>query len=337
MARARPCRARAHARYNRCVPAPRIAFLILAHQDAPLLERLCRRLGHHAVFVHVDAAAADFPVKSIAALPQVELVSPRHRVHWGDFSMIEATLTLMRTAHNRGPFDRFVLLSGACYPVKPLAELEAAFAREPDREWMAVTPISPHSRLRPLIGRRWRMAPLTRPRAVDVKVRALWNRASKWIGRDLEREIGMTPHFGSQWWGLSRACVAKILSFVDANPAFARSYRTVYAPDEHFFQTIVANSEFGAAALRVEDRGDATNQLAPLHLIAPAADRYFRSSESDFALAASTPRFFIRKVSTARSAGLLDRIDVELLQASHANRSDGTAAESRHDPSALSR
>lgn len=300
--------------YNRCVSVSRIALLILAHQDALHLERLCHALGDHGVFVHVDAGARDFPVERIAAVPGVEIVAPRVEVHWGDFSMIEATLTLLKAAQRAGQFDRFVLLSGGCYPVKPMAELEAAFAREPDREWIAVTPIGPQSRLRPLIGRRWRMAPVTRHPGMDARIRAVWNRATKVLGRDLEREIGMAPHFGGQWWGLSNRCAAKILEFVDAHPAFVRAYRSVYAPDEHFFQTIVANSEFGECAFRIEDCGASTNQLAPLHLISPTADRYFGLGDADFALAAKTEKFFIRKVSTARSARLLDRIDRELLR-----------------------
>jgi hypothetical protein len=81
----------------------------------------------------------------------------------------------------------------------------------------------------------------------------------------------------------------------------------------NFFQTIVANSCFASSAINVEDHGSATNQLAPLHQIGPARDRFFGNAEADFQLAASTKKFFIRKVSTARSAQLLDRIDRELL------------------------
>jgi hypothetical protein len=63
----------------------------------------------------------------------------------------------------------------------------------------------------------------------------------------------------------------------------------------------------------VEYHGAVTNQLAPLHQIAPTSERYFGNTESEFQLALSTNKFFIRKVSSARSAQLLDRIDSELL------------------------
>jgi hypothetical protein len=227
--------------------------------------------------------------------------------------MVEATLSLLNHARQSGTFDRFVLLSGSCYPVKPLASLEDAFAADSRREWISLTRITRQSSLYNTVGRHWRMAPLLGNSVLDSKVRALYNKITKVMGRDLARETGLTPYIGSQWWGLTEPCVTAILEFVRDHPNFVRAYRSVYAPDEHFFQTIVANSCFASSAINVEDHGSATNQLAPLHQIGPARDRFFGNAEADFQLAASTKKFFIRKVSTARSAQLLDRIDRELL------------------------
>jgi hypothetical protein len=282
--------------------------------DMTQLERLCRRLSGHAVFVHVDLKSAGFPIQKIAALPGVTIVQPRSRVYWADFSQIEATLTLLKVARQAADFDRFVLISGACYPVKPLAALQAAFAQDPKREWIATTAITPGSHLHKLIGRRWRMKPLTSNAALDRKIRPIWNKISAMMGRNLQKEIGMTPYFGSSWWALTNPCVTRILEFADTHPAYVRSYRSVYGVDEHFFHTIVANSEFGEFTCHIDDIGEATNQSAPLHLIKPTGDRSFDSGDDAFALAAATDKFFIRKISSARSALLLDRIDRELLQ-----------------------
>ena len=296
----------------------RIAFLILAHRDADQIERLCLRLRPHNVFVHVDARASDFPTNQLTELPSVTLVQPRRTVHWGDFSMVEATLALLSTAAAVGCFDRYVLLSGECYPAKPIAALEEAFETNPRREWISLTPITAGSYLETMTGRHWRMAPLIGARRLDAKLRSAWNKASKVFGRDLSKEIGTTPYFGSQWFALSASCVAMILKFVPAHPEFVRAYRSVYAPDEHFFQTIVGNSEFGASAIHMQDGGIATNQSAPLHQIAPSEDRYFGNGAADFDLVVRTGKFFLRKVSPQRSGPLLDRIDRELLNQSSA-------------------
>jgi hypothetical protein len=292
---------------------PRIAFLLLAHNDAPHLERLCRILHPHSIFVHIDAKATGLSADKIAALPGVTVVKPSTSVHWGDFSVIEATLTLLKTARAAAQFDRYVLLSGGCYPARPLPALEAEFAADPSREWITLTPITPQSHLYSLIGRKWRMAPFVSQRSLDRQLRSVWNKISKMLGRDLASEIGMMPYFGSQWWALTDACVAMILEFVRSHPAFVRAYQSVYAPDEHFFQTIVGNSKFAASAIQVEDRGVETNKTTPLHLIATTSDRCFGSEEAEFAQVSTTECFFIRKVSTGRSGALLDRIDHELL------------------------
>jgi hypothetical protein len=241
------------------------------------------------------------------------MTTPRRAIYWGDFSVVEATLTLLNTARTAGCFDRYVLLSGECYPTKPIAALEEAFDTNPQREWISLIPISASSHLSKMIGRHWRMAPLVGARALDAKLRRVWNRASKLIGRDLKTEISTTAYFGSQWFALSARCVDMILKFVPAHPEFVRAYRTVYAPDEHFFHTIIGNSEFGASAIPIEDHGIATNQSAPLHQIAPSEDRYFKNGAKDFELAAATTKFFIRKVSLERCGLLLNRIDRELL------------------------
>ena len=296
------------------MPELRIAFLVLAHDDAPQLERLCRALQPHSVFVHVDGKNADFPFDRITKLPGVTLVRPSIKVHWGDYSMVEATLALIEKARETGVFERYVLLSGACYPVKPMTSLEAAFEMDPHREWINLTRIKRDSHLEHLIGRRWRLAPLVQMRSLDARLRLMWNKISKTMGRDLEREIKMTPYYGSQWWALTDGCVAVIMDFVHSHALFVKAYRSVYAPDEHFFHTIVGNSSFAAFANQVDDHGAATNQFIPLHLLSTSKDRYWGPGDEGFAEIAATPQYFIRKVSANRCALLLDRIDGELLR-----------------------
>ena len=289
------------------MPTQRLAFLILAHQDPAQLERLCRRLAGHAIFVHIDDRAAGFPVDAITAIPGVVVV-PRVPVFWGDFSVVEATLSLLRTALAQGRFDRYVLLSGACSPLRPLPELEQAFTEAPLREWISLTPIAAGSHLQTMIGRRWRMAPLLTNPALDRKLRAVWNKITKTLPRDISSETGMTPYFGNQFWALTNACVQHVLSYMAAHPEYVRAYRTVYAPDEHFFHTLVGNSDFKALAHTVPDRGSATNLQAPLHTVATNSSRTFTDAD-DLSAVRATGSFFIRKVSSKDSRLLLDRIE----------------------------
>jgi len=303
----------------------RIAFLVLAHNDAPLLLRLCHHLRDHAVFLHLDAKSRDFPIEQFAALKNVTLIQPRISVHWADYSMVETTLALLRTALNQNEsFSKYVLISGACYPVKPIARLANQFNTDDGLNYIRLTAISPATpHLWTLVSRRWRMAPLLpdhlmarQPalRSLEKKARAVLNKISSFRPRDFQREVGCPIHFGSQWWALSEPCARYIIDFVQNHPAFVRSFRTTYVPDELFFHTLIAQSPFASQTLGPQpDQGAGTNQQAPLHLIHPSEKRVFHSTDADFELAKSTDKFFIRKISSRDSADLLDRIDHELL------------------------
>ena len=54
---------------------------------------------------------------------------------------------------------------------------------------------------------------------------------------------GVAPYKGWQWWCLTHECAQYVLNYVDSNRDF-RFFRSTSIPDETFFQTIIANSEF---------------------------------------------------------------------------------------------
>ncbi|HBP90928.1 MAG TPA: beta-1,6-N-acetylglucosaminyltransferase [Nitrospirales bacterium] len=98
----------------------KIAYLILAHHMPEHLPRLVRALNDRGVDfdIHVDAKTDMTPFLGCAA-PNVHFVAPRIPVKWGRWSLVEATLALMRQALSRRvPYDYLVLLSGACFTRK---------------------------------------------------------------------------------------------------------------------------------------------------------------------------------------------------------------------------
>ena len=55
----------------------------------------------------------------------VHFTDERHRVRWGQYSIVEASLAGLRHLRTLGRFDRVLLMSGQDYPVRPLAEIRA--------------------------------------------------------------------------------------------------------------------------------------------------------------------------------------------------------------------
>jgi hypothetical protein len=313
---------------NDTLPRQKIAFLVLAHEDPVQLRRLCQVLGGFVVFIHIDAKSKGFSEFNQRPIQNVRVLEQSLPIYWGDFSIVEATLELLRTAlGDVNRFDRFVLLSGACYPVKPLKALVDLFLERPTTQFVQLTKIgTTGTHLRRIISRHYRMKPFL-PESLrsippvakaDQFARRVWNKVSSYLPRRLEQEIGnLNPYFGSQWWSITRDCAEYIDAFCSENPTFLRSYRSIYAPDEHFFHTIIANSPFVASALpETPDMGAQSLYGAPLHLVHPSGNRAFGDKEEDLRLALETDKFFIRKVSSYNCGRLLDQVDRELLKIS---------------------
>jgi hypothetical protein len=301
----------------------KIAFLILAHGDAELLLQTCDRLKDHVVFIHVDAKAADFPIHRFDNIMHVTVIKQRHVIHWAGYGMVEATLSLMRAALATGEvLGKYVLLSGTCYPIKPILSLEALFAGDGERNYLDMTEVG-QTLPRRLTARRWRMEPFlpwailaksTPLAAAERRVRRLYNKISKLFRRRIEREIGMSSFFGCSWWALSHDCVRYVLAFLNEHPEVSKAYRSTSSPDEQIFHTIVGNSPFAAITVGAPEEGvEPSPYRAPLHLVHPTPARWFGDTPEDFALAQGSDRYFMRKVSSQRNAVLLRRVDEELL------------------------
>src|SRR3954469_24684618 len=98
-----------------------IAYLILAHENPRLLERMIRGLSCAwcGFFLHIDGKShlADF---RLIDGETVHFSDERIEVSWAEYSMDEAILLLLEQALEcRTRYDYFVLLSGSDYPIKP--------------------------------------------------------------------------------------------------------------------------------------------------------------------------------------------------------------------------
>ncbi len=229
-------------------PLRGLACLVLAHGNAPQLALLLRWIdaaGGRA-FLHVDRRAREVRAGLLrTGLPGSAFLLPEEesfRGRWADYSLVAATLALLRRAV-RDPATRHVaLLSGTHLPLRPAGE--AADLLFDGREHMdlvlaAAEPPDGKS-LRPFW---YRSLPGREERSALLR----WVNANTWrLGkRDLAAGLrGMTPMSGGQWWSVTGDCARCIAAFVEANPWYPRFFRHAHIPDEAFFQTIVGATRF---------------------------------------------------------------------------------------------
>lgn len=291
----------------------RLAFLIIAHQDPLHVHRLVDRLQPHRVYIHLDAKTKlDGVWRSIDA----EFVEPRFPIYWAGYSQIEATLSLTRAALASGEtYVKLVLLSGSCYPIKPVGALARLFANDGGRNYITYVDARNSDHLQSQISHRfrrdailpWRLTSRFKPALIAEKILRKAHQLT--IGRLPHRwNLPLRPYHGSQWWALTPEAVTYAVRTIDGDPSLVAKYRASFAADEHLIQTVIGNSPFASSATgEIPFTGRGTWKTANLHLIHPSLSKWYGIDDLDEVLASG--RFFVRKVNSAHSTPLLDALD----------------------------
>lgn len=224
----------------------KIVYLIAAHANPVHLGRLITRLstGSSSFVVHVDAKSELGDFLHLQG-PDVRFTPERIEVWWGDYSQVEATLMLLRTAlEDPRHFDRFVLLSGADYPLRSTAAVERFFESHPQIEFMNVVEMPNDEAGKPLSRLTTYQPPPGRGRVGRTVHRTVLGVGRAVHRREYEEAFHeLVPYGGSTWWALSREACELITAFVAREHDLVRFFRHVICPDESFFHTIVGNSE----------------------------------------------------------------------------------------------
>ena len=292
-----------------------IAYLMLVHANPDHLQRLIGRLrsDNAMFFLHVDRKTNLRPYLPLQA-DDVRLVPDPVAVHWGDFSQVEAILKLMTTALAAGTFERFVLISGADYPLWPTADINAFFAAHPEDEFINMVPMPCEAAGKPLARlTTYTLRPtLSAPRRLALRV--LLKAGVIPRQRDLRRALGsLQPYGGSTWWALTRAACEYIVQFVQGNPRLVRFFKGTQYADETFLHTVLGNSPLLANVRRNLTYTDwSAGGASPANISEIHVD-YFRTTKQ-FAptdVYGAGPMIFARKFNDG-DAALLQRLDAQL-------------------------
>ncbi|HHX88512.1 MAG TPA: beta-1,6-N-acetylglucosaminyltransferase, partial [Paracoccus sp.] len=169
--------------------------------------------------------------------PQVRFCR-RYRCEWGTWSLVAAMQAAGDEMLRAFPeVTHIYSASGACLPLRPIAELAGWLARHPDTDFIESVSVADVN---------WTKGGLSeerftfyfpfaykRRRWLFDRLVALQRRLG--IRRDLP--AGIAPHIGSQWWCLTRETLSAILQDPD-RAMFERYFRRVWIPDESYFQTL---------------------------------------------------------------------------------------------------
>lgn len=308
-------------RRTESMATPRTAFLILAHTQPEVLLRLCRALETFPVLVHVDAKSNLAAFRSDRFSPQVSFIENRVRVHWGGWSVVEATLRLIERALDLiPPVRRFVLLSGTCFPTRSVHNLDRFLDKAPYRNLIRAAALHEAGRAQQArLTRYWwfdQFDIVARRYSTSDVAKLIMRKGLEWSTWPFRKDPNLfrdliTPSMGSQWWSLDRDCAKYVVETFRNNPDLVEFFRTSFAPDEIAIHSVIRASRFAAETSALEPwPKNGVAGLANLHLIDPSLTKTF--DEEDYPRIRSTECWFVRKIALPRSAALIERLEADL-------------------------
>jgi hypothetical protein len=302
-----------------------IAYLLLVHSQPKQLSRLVKTLesSSSGIFIHVDANSDQSKFEEAIAEERVQqsVFFIKNRIHclWGHYSLVEATLNLLRKAYNNAQkFDHFVLLSGQDYPTKPLSYIHQFLGKHKGCDFIEFFEL-PSDKLREKQGGLYRLnrfheveKDLHRefpPYSKKPILNSLFNFwAAIYYKKIRKMPENMKPYAGSQWWILSKETVEALLSFLNNNKCIEKYFKNVWIPDEIFFQTLVMH-------LKKDSLDVINNNLRYMKWEQPNADQFTRSPNiltiNDLEGIQKSQALFARKFDEEQSLELIKRISVE--------------------------
>lgn len=193
----------------------KIAALVMAHTSPQQLEMLLRRLQGPLwrPFVHLDRKSDPEVFASCRTL--ATFLQDRVTVNWGGYSIVRATLQLLRHSLTYCDCTHFYLMSGQCFPIKSDQEIiEYLSSPENDGNFITANSMLHLNSSIPL----WRLEyfafndlfPKGMSRFVRTSRLFLPKKSSA-----IRLLRGMVPYAGSQFWLINRSTAAEIVRFVD--------------------------------------------------------------------------------------------------------------------------
>jgi hypothetical protein len=267
----------------------KVAYLILAHANPAMLAALVAALNKpkETVFVHIDKKAAILPFEQLLS-GQCTFIEQRENISWGGFSMIQATLNLMKAALSTDNFDYYCLLSGCDYPIKPVRAFESYLAAHPGNEYICYRDMA---ELPPNFKKRYTGLFLFKNKKVNFGITKTLRLFYK------RKPYGNKPiFFGSQWWTLTGECVKYIMDFIAKHPDILSCFKYTLLADEMFFHTIIARSPF---ANNVQN-----DNLQHIVFEKGWHPRVWRMADKETLL--QSPAYFARKFDLATDSGIVD-------------------------------
>ncbi|HAY3551992.1 beta-1,6-N-acetylglucosaminyltransferase [Elizabethkingia meningoseptica] len=233
------------------------AYLILAHNEYPVLECLIRAIDdpRNTIFIHFDKKVNKLPVLKTRHA-EIHILKSRIDVRWGDVSVVEAEFKLFEEALKVDEFLYYHLLSGVDIPLKKQDEIHAFFDQHNGKEFIGYSTYDYHNELERKVNRYhlfpkdFRLSP-----GIKSQVKRLIRYGSLKIQSitGYRRNTKIDFKKGTQWVSLTNDFIRYTIS---KKNEVLKTYQNTFCSDEIFIQTLCWNSSFRDQIFNYKDEGE---------------------------------------------------------------------------------
>ncbi len=287
------------------------AFLVLAHKQPLLLQRILKHLSNdnHYFFVHIDAKNTHFEEfkEALKNIPNLALLSNKYKVYHAGISIVDATLWVFNKIMCHSiDFDYIHLISGQDYPLRSNEQFDAffettnhSFTYRDQGAFKQQMEINYH-----------RKANQYHFNCTNTLYSRIYEKLG--LGNVLAMICKRTPINnlvgGWQWFSWNKKVATYVHHFLQENPTYLKRFNHTQSPDEIIFHSILYTKE---KELEIEINNPLRYISWHPHRPIDTNYRPFDFTEEDYNYIINSKAFFCRKVDEVKSATLLNMIDAQ--------------------------
>lgn len=239
-------------------------YLIMAHNHIENVKELLFSVddARNDVFLHIDSKSLDREDWDSLHMEHGNLYRiPSMSVHWGGYSQVACTLSLMEHAQQHGPYQYYHFMCGATYPLKSQDEIHDFFDKYDGQAFLTIDKTGGekfYHRVRYLYP--WNEHGLNYihqytgfTKLKERLQRAATNLAVRFqqiIRYDHFKPYQLVHKKGLAYWSLPEDCIQYCLERKDLIRSI---FRYSHPADESFMQTMLYNSPFKDSIYKLED------------------------------------------------------------------------------------
>lgn len=237
----------------------KLAYIVSCHKNPSQINRMIMALDLNQVeaasdfYIHIDKKSN---IRSkILTADNIFLIddSKRINVRWGQISLVDTVLTLLRAViDSKIEYDYIWFISGQDYPIKSKRDIALFFKENFGKNFMHC--LDNESKIyRRFLKRNTICFPgwIESPHLLIKILRRLYIYVTggacytfPFFKRKPISHDYMKFYFGAQWFCVTYQCAKYILDYLNKFPSYYKFFKSAEIPDECFFQTIFFNSPF---------------------------------------------------------------------------------------------